>query len=95
MSKSRIDLARVESCLRELQRAFPRVNETLTSRRDPMSDDVVANLLDGYAYVNELLERRTDPFRLGEHGHLLELNTIVLCGHSTSRSLKNPLALAL
>ena len=80
MREPRIDLARVERCLRELQRAFPRINETLRSRRDALGDDVVANLLEGYAYVNTMLEQGVDPFRRGQHSHLLELNTIVLCG---------------
>ena len=82
MREPRIDLARVERCLRELQRAFPRINETLRSRRDALGDDVVANLLEGYAYVNTMLEQGVDPFRRGQHSHLLELNTIVLCGTS-------------
>ena len=29
-----------------------------------------------------MLEERVDPFRRGQHSHLLELNTIVLCGTS-------------
>ena len=29
-----------------------------------------------------MLEQGVDPFRRGQHGHLLELNTIVLCGTS-------------
>jgi hypothetical protein len=80
MREPRIDLDRVECCLRELQRAFPRINATVASRRDSLSDEVVANLLLGYGYVNRMLE--VDPFRRGQHSHLLELNTIVLCGTS-------------
>ena len=80
MRDARIDLSRIERCLRDLQREFPRINTTLASRRDGLDDEVVANLLLGYAYVNRLLEQRVDPFRPGQHAHLLELNTIVLCG---------------
>jgi prophage maintenance system killer protein len=83
-SDLRIDLGRVERCLRELQQAFPQINETLSSRRDALGDDVVANLLEGYAYVNTMLEQRVDPFRRGQHGHLLELNAIVLCGSAAA-----------
>jgi prophage maintenance system killer protein len=80
MREPRIDLARVEACLRNLQRRFAEVNATLASPREPLGDAVLANLLDGYAYVDTMLARRIDPFVLGQHAHLLELNTIVLCG---------------
>ena len=66
MREPRIDLDRVECCLRELQRAFPRINATLASRRDSLSDEVVANLLLGYGYVNRMLDERVDPFAAQE-----------------------------
>lgn len=80
MREGRIDLARVERSLRDLQRRFEAVNRSLASPREALDDEVLANLLAGYAYVNRMLAEGVDPFRRGQHGHLLELNTIVLCG---------------
>ena len=80
MREERIDLARVERSLRDLQRRFEAVNRSLASPREALDDEVLANLLAGYAYVNRMLAEGVDPFRRGQHGHLLELNTIVLCG---------------
>jgi hypothetical protein len=82
MPETRLKLARIERCLRAVQHDFPKINETLKSRRGALGDDVVANMLDGYAYVNSILDRGLDPFKRGQHSHLLELNTIVLCGSS-------------
>jgi prophage maintenance system killer protein len=82
MPEARLELTRIERCLRAVQRDFAKINATLNSRRDTLDDDVVANMLSGYAYVNSMLERGHDPLKRGQHGHLLELNTIVLCGHS-------------
>ncbi len=80
MRDARIDLSRVEQCLRDLQREFPNINASLATRRDSLDDEVVENLLHGYAYVNRILDYGIDPFRRGQHAHLLELNNIVLCG---------------
>ena len=82
MPEPRLELTRIERCLRAVQRDFAKINATLNSRRDTLDDDVVANMLTGYAYLNSMLEQGHDPFKRGQHGHLLELNTIVLCGHS-------------
>ena len=80
MREARIDLSRIERCLRDLQREFPKINATLATRRDTLDDEVVVNLVAGYAYVNRMLAYGVDPFRRGQHAHLLELNNIVLCG---------------
>jgi hypothetical protein len=45
-----------------------------------MDDEVVENLVSGYALVSQLLEAKVDLFALGNSAHLLELNTRVLCG---------------
>lgn len=81
--EGRIDLSRIERCLRELQAEFARINPTLESPREPLDDEVLGNLLDGYAYVNRMLTHGIDPFQRGQHAHLLELNNIVLCGIET------------
>ena len=88
MREERIDLARVERSLRDLQRRFEAVNRSLASPREALDDEVLANLLAGYAYVNRMLAEGVDPFRRGQHGHLLELNTIVLCGTDPAARLR-------
>jgi len=45
-----------------------------------MSDAVVANMVAGYARVDRLVADGVDLFAMGSLKHLLELNTIVLCG---------------
>jgi hypothetical protein len=76
----RIDLAAVERRLREVQRAFPAINRTLRSPREPMSDEVVANMVAGYGFIDRLLAEGTDPFRLGHSELMVALNHLVLCG---------------
>jgi len=63
-----------------LQEAFPRINLQLTSPREPLSDDVVANLVAGYALVDNLVADDVDVFAMGKLKYLLELNATVLCG---------------
>jgi hypothetical protein len=78
-------LAAVEASLRGAQAAFPGLNASLSAHRDPLDDRVVENMLAGYAYVDELVGSGTDVFALGNLRHLLELNTLVLCGASEAR----------
>jgi prophage maintenance system killer protein len=82
---SRFNLPAIEAGLRELQRAFPRINPVLSDRREPLDDDVLQNLLAGYAYVDEMLAADLDLFAMGNLKHWLELNFIVLCGRDPAR----------
>ena len=81
----RVDLAAVEASLRQVQREFEAINARLSSRREPMSDRVVENMLTGYAFVDALLAAGIDVFAMGNLKNLLELNTIVLCGTDPAR----------
>lgn len=76
----RLDLSAIESSLREVQRDFGRVNETLDVPRDPLGDDVLDNLMAGYEYLDSLLAAGVDAFAMGSSRHLLQLNNLVLCG---------------
>jgi hypothetical protein len=82
--EKRINLIAVEAALRRLQHEFPRVSRSLRVRRDAMDDQVVRHLLDGYAYVDALVAAGIDTFALGQLKHLLELNSLVLCGGSST-----------
>lgn len=75
-----LNLLTIESSLRRVQREFESINQRLSGQRDPMSDEVIENLLAGYTYVDILLDWGIDVFAMGKHKYLLELNNIVLCG---------------
>src|SRR5262245_27042207 len=80
-----INLPALEASLRRMQRSFDDVNERLSARRDPLDDVVIGNMMAGYAFVNALVADGVDLFALGNSRHLLELNTLVLCGTSPAR----------
>lgn len=76
----RLNLPAIEASLRRVQNEFDRINQQLSSQRDPLSDTVIENLLAGYTYIDVLIEWNIDVFERGKHKYLLELNNIVLCG---------------
>jgi len=76
----RLDLDRIETSLRAVQGDFDALNEQLLMRREPLTDQIIANLLEGYAYVDQLLEDGVEVFSPQGLDHILELNHIVLCG---------------
>src|SRR5215475_4251696 len=80
MDTYRLDLKAIEQSLRDVQREFPKINEKLYSRRDPMTDDVLNNMLAGYAFVDQAVAEGVDLFTLRHATAFLELNHIVLCG---------------
>lgn len=80
----RLDLAAIEGSLRAVQRDFERINATLDTPRDPLSDQVITNLMTGYAYLDTLLAQNHDPLTLGNSKDLLQLNHLVLCGTDPS-----------
>ena len=82
--KLRLDLAAIERSLKTVQRDFERINATLDTPRDPLSDTVIGNLLAGYAYLNTLLAAGVNPLAMGNSRHLLQLNHLVLCGTDES-----------
>jgi hypothetical protein len=79
-----LDLHSIQTSLLGVQHEFPRINRTLSYTHEWMDDDVVGNLMSGYALVNELLMTPTELFALGNSAYLLELNTLVLCGTGES-----------
>lgn len=85
---TQLDLQSIEASLREVQREFPLINQELNFSREPMDDEVVDNVLAGYAFINQLLKADIDLFALGSSSHLLELNTRVLCGTSEQKRLE-------
>ena len=84
----RLDLERIEASLRAVQEAFDALNEKLLMRREPLTDQIIGNLLEGYAYVDQLLEDGVEIFSPSGLDHILELNHIVLCGSDDSVRLE-------
>ena len=76
----RIDIKEVEKSLCQVQKNFEKINETLDMRREPLRDQIVLNLLDGYRYVNQLIDEDISLLSRKGLSHFLELNHIVLCG---------------
>jgi hypothetical protein len=80
MPGCRLNLSAIETTLRTLQREFHHINPLLESRRDDLDDEVLENMLAGYAYVDLALAQGLELLTLGSLRHLIELNTLVLCG---------------
>lgn len=77
----RFDHAAIEAALRRVQANFSCINQCLSSPRDAMDEEVVTNMLAGYAHIDGLIARRINPFAMGHLKELLALNALVLCGH--------------
>ncbi len=75
-----LNLVAIQAAFDDLQPAFPEINKSLFDRRDPLDDEVVANMLQGYALVDQLVTERIDIFALGQLKYWLKLNAVVLCG---------------
>jgi len=84
-----ISLGAVAASLYHLQLEFPRINKRLLDRRDELEDAVIANLLEGYSYINTVLASRLDLLAMGNLAHFLEMNALVLCGASAQARSHN------
>ncbi|HCR13299.1 MULTISPECIES: hypothetical protein [Solidesulfovibrio] len=80
----RLELDRIEASLRDVQEHFEEINAKLLMRREPLTDQIIGNLLEGYAYVDDLLEAGIELFSPQGLDNILELNHIVLCGSDES-----------
>ncbi|WP_027183479.1 hypothetical protein [Desulfovibrio inopinatus] len=81
MSKTyQLNLAAIEESLRQTQKGFSHINDSLAMRREPIADIIIDNMLLGYSYVNDLLKNKINIVSESNKGQLLELNQIVLCG---------------
>jgi hypothetical protein len=80
MRKYHLNLTAIEQSLRDVQREFPQINALLRSRRDSMTDEVIENMMTGYAFVDRAVADNTDLLDPRYTAALLELNHTVLCG---------------
>lgn len=86
--RGRLNLDAVETSLRHLQRLVGDPSSDLGLARDPLDDRVVDNMLAGYAFVDALVAEGVDVLALGQLRHLLEMNTLVLCGTDPARRVQ-------
>jgi hypothetical protein len=84
-----LNLPEIEAALRELQLAFPEINKKLFDRRDALDDEVVENMLEGYAQVDRLICEGADIFAMGRAHHWLDLNAAVLFGADAAKAAEN------
>jgi len=81
MAKARrLNLDAIETSLRAVQASFDRINASLDTPRDPLSDEVLERMLLGYAQVDRYVADGCDLFAPGNSALLLELNVLVLFG---------------
>ena len=82
VAPSRLNLAEIRSCLVRTQHQFKHINAELTVKKTPPSDEVIANLLSGYALIDEFIAEGIDLFEYGNSHFFLELNHTVLFEHA-------------
>ena len=78
--KKFIRLDAVEESLQELSGCFDEINEQLISRREPLSQQIIGNMMQAYDYLNDLLSENIPLFERKYFDHIIELNHLVLCG---------------
>ncbi|MBF0552303.1 MAG: hypothetical protein HQK60_17435 [Deltaproteobacteria bacterium] len=75
----RLNIDQIITSLAEVQVDFDKINNLLTMRREHLTDEIIQNLVAGYAYVDNLIARDVRIFPNNTE-HLMEMNHIVLCG---------------
>ncbi|MGF6093862.1 hypothetical protein [Pseudomonas sp. 18175] len=84
----RLDLTAIERALREVQSRFAALSRDFDEPRDPLTDEVLQNVLEGYALIDEYVARGVDLFDLQQLNLMLEINATVLCGNDPARRLE-------
>ncbi|MFJ9991786.1 hypothetical protein ACIQSO_13700 [Pseudomonas putida] len=84
----RLDLSAVERALRDVQRRFTELSKHFTEPRDPFTDEVLQNVLEGYALIDDYVARGIDLFDLQQVNLMLEINATVLCGSDPERRVE-------
>lgn len=82
---ARLNISAVRSRLLDTQKHFDKINKTLTVQRTPPSNEVIENIVAGYAKIDFYLANGIELFAMGNSHLLLELNHIVLY-HTSSIS---------
>lgn len=70
----------IRNSLKEVLKNFKKINETLSIKREDLTQEHVDNIIKAYEYLNELLKNEIVLFSKAGFYSLLELNHIILCG---------------
>ena len=81
----RLDLPAIERALRKVQSHFGELSQRFTEPRDPLTDEVLQNVVEGYALIDDYVARGVDLFDLQQLNLMLEINATVLCGRDPAR----------
>ena len=84
----RLDLPAIERALRKVQGRFAELSRHFTEQRDPLTDEVLQNVLEGYALIDDYVARGVDLFDLQQLNLMLEINATVLCGRDPAHRLE-------
>ena len=87
-AKRRLDLPAIERALRKVQGRFAELSRHFTEQRDPLTDEVLRNVVEGYALIDDYVARGVDLFDLQQLNLMLEINATVLCGRDPARRLE-------
>lgn len=79
MVRPSFNIDSIEQSLREVQRQLPSLDQ-LGLASEQMDDEVIENMVSGYALLNQLLMAKIELLAIGNSAYLLELNARVLCG---------------
>ena len=79
-----MNLDAIEASLQDLLARFPQINRSLRARRDSLDPGIVANMMAGYRFVDNLLAHRVDLLAMGNLKLFLEMNALVLFGSDES-----------
>ena len=79
-----MNLDAIEAALQDLRARFPQINRLLRARRDSLDPGIVANMMAGYRFVDNLLAHRVDLLAMGNLKFFLEMNALVLFGSDQS-----------
>jgi hypothetical protein len=71
-----------------VQGRFAELSQHFTEPRDPLTDEVLHNVLEGYALIDDYVARGVDLFDLQQLNLMLEINATVLCGSDPARRLE-------
>lgn len=88
LAPPRLDLPAIERALRDVQARFAELSKQFTEPRDPLTDEVLQNVVEGYALIDDYVARGIDLFDLQQVNLMLEINATVLCGRDPARRIE-------
>ncbi len=80
MKTVRFDLQAINTALTDVQNKFTLIVNERNFSRPEITDECRLNLMEGYVFIDYLLEQGLELYEPGNTSRLLELNNLVLCG---------------